>query len=86
MGTTWSEIICDYGMVLINDIRLTEELANDPALFSEKWPFTSKTPFQCSESRRRKRPGSSERSQSTPPTPTLCRRPGVSRQDRDARI
>lgn len=36
MGTTWSEIICDYGMVLINDIRLTEELANDPALFFRK--------------------------------------------------
>lgn len=36
MGTAWSEIICDYGMVLINDIRLTEELANDPALFFRK--------------------------------------------------
>ena len=36
METTWSESICDYGMVEINDIRVTEGLANDPALFFRK--------------------------------------------------
>lgn len=33
MGTAWAEIVTDYAMVEIDDIRLNEELALDPALF-----------------------------------------------------
>lgn len=31
--TGWSEIVCDYAMVFINDDRMTEKLRNDPARF-----------------------------------------------------
>lgn len=33
MGTKWSEIITDYAMVDIDDVRLQEDAANDPAAF-----------------------------------------------------
>lgn len=33
MGTKWSEIISDHAMVIIDDVRLQEEAANDPAAF-----------------------------------------------------
>ena len=33
MGTTWAEIITDYAMVEIDDVRLSDELAIDTALF-----------------------------------------------------
>ena len=36
MGTMWAEVICDFGMVQINDVRLEEELQNNPALFFRK--------------------------------------------------
>lgn len=31
--TGWSEIICHYAMLLINDDRMTDKLKNDPAKF-----------------------------------------------------
>lgn len=33
MGTTWSEIICNYAMPLIDDVRLTDQMGENPALF-----------------------------------------------------
>lgn len=33
MGTAWSEIISDHAMVVIDDIRLTEQAAENPARF-----------------------------------------------------
>lgn len=33
MGTTWSEVITDYAMLEINDIRLQQESAQNPAQF-----------------------------------------------------
>lgn len=33
MGTTWSEIITDYAMVEIDDLRMRAELQDNPALF-----------------------------------------------------
>lgn len=33
MGTSWAEIITNYAMVYIDDIRLTEQAATSPALF-----------------------------------------------------
>ena len=33
MGTKWSEIISNHAMVDIDDVRLQEEAANDPAAF-----------------------------------------------------
>ena len=33
MGTTWSEIITDYAMVEIDDLRMRTELQDNPALF-----------------------------------------------------
>lgn len=33
MATAWSEIITDYAMQVINDVRWQEQLAEDPALF-----------------------------------------------------
>lgn len=33
MGTTWSEIICNYAMPLIDDVRLTDQMDENPALF-----------------------------------------------------
>ena len=31
MGTKWSEVISNHAMVAIDDVRLQEEAANDPA-------------------------------------------------------
>jgi len=36
MGTSWAEVIVDYGLTKINDIRLTEEMEANPALFFRK--------------------------------------------------
>lgn len=33
MGTAWSEVICNYAMPLIDDVRLTDLMAEDQALF-----------------------------------------------------
>ena len=33
MGTKWSEIISNHAMLEIDDVRLQEEAANDPAAF-----------------------------------------------------
>ena len=33
MGTKWSEVISNHAMVAIDDVRLQEEAANDPAAF-----------------------------------------------------
>lgn len=33
MGTAWSEVITEYAMVEINDIRLNDKLVENPALF-----------------------------------------------------
>jgi len=36
MGTTWAEIISNYGLLAIEDIRLEEELRENPAAFLRK--------------------------------------------------
>lgn len=36
MSTAWAEVITNYGLVAINDIRLYEELETNPALFFRK--------------------------------------------------
>lgn len=36
MATSWEEVITNYGLVAINDIRLYEELEANPALFYRK--------------------------------------------------
>lgn len=36
MGTKWAEIISDYAMLIINDIRLQDEAAENPAEFMRK--------------------------------------------------
>lgn len=36
MATTWEEVVTNYGLVAINDIRLYEELEANPALFYRK--------------------------------------------------
>lgn len=33
MGTAWSEVICNYAMPLIDDVRLTDQMGSNPALF-----------------------------------------------------
>ena len=33
MGTAWSEVICNYAMPLIDDVRLTDQMDENPALF-----------------------------------------------------
>ncbi len=33
MGTTWAEVICNYAMPIIDDVRLTDEMGTNPALF-----------------------------------------------------
>ena len=33
MGTSWSEVICNYAMPVIDDVRLTDQMNENPALF-----------------------------------------------------
>lgn len=33
MGTAWTEVICNYAMPVIDDVRLTDEMGANPALF-----------------------------------------------------
>ena len=33
MSTTWAEVICNYAMPVIDDVRLTDQLGQNPALF-----------------------------------------------------
>lgn len=33
MGTPWSEVICNFAMPLIDDVRLTDQMGDNPALF-----------------------------------------------------
>ena len=33
MGTTWAEIICNYAMPVIDDVRLSDQMGENPALF-----------------------------------------------------
>lgn len=33
MGTSWSEIVCNYAMPLIDDVRLSDQMEADPPLF-----------------------------------------------------
>ena len=33
MGTAWAEVICNYAMPLIDDVRLTDQMEENPALF-----------------------------------------------------
>lgn len=33
MGTPWSEVICNFAMPLIDDVRLTDQMGENPALF-----------------------------------------------------
>lgn len=33
MGTSWSEVICNYAMPVIDDVRLTDQMQENPALF-----------------------------------------------------
>lgn len=33
MGTAWSEVICNYAMPIIDDVRLTDQMDENPALF-----------------------------------------------------
>lgn len=42
MGTAWSSVITDDAMLIINDLRLSEELAENPALFFRKMSFYMK--------------------------------------------
>ena len=33
MGTPWSEVICNFAMPVIDDVRLTDQMGENPALF-----------------------------------------------------
>ena len=33
MSTSWAEVICNYGMPIIDDVRLTDQMGQNPALF-----------------------------------------------------
>ncbi len=33
MGTSWSEVICNFAMPVIDDVRLTDQMGENPALF-----------------------------------------------------
>lgn len=33
MGTAWAEVICNYAMPVIDDVRLTDQMEENPALF-----------------------------------------------------
>lgn len=33
MGTAWSEIVCNYALPIIDDVRLTDQMEDNPALF-----------------------------------------------------
>lgn len=39
MGTSWASVITDDALLIINDLRLNEELAENPALFFRKMSF-----------------------------------------------
>lgn len=39
MGTSWAEVICNYAMPLIDDVRLTDEMGSSPALFFRRMSF-----------------------------------------------
>lgn len=43
MGTSWASVITDDAMLIINDLRLNEELAENPALFFRKMAFYMKS-------------------------------------------
>lgn len=43
MGTSWASVITDDALLLINDIRLNGELAENPALFFRKMAFYMKS-------------------------------------------
>lgn len=49
MGTTWSEIVSDHAMVFIDDIRLREQAAENPARFLRKMSLYMKNgiPLFC---------------------------------------
>ena len=42
MGTSWANVITDDALLIINDLRLNEELAENPALFFRKMSFYMK--------------------------------------------
>lgn len=42
MGTSWASVICDDALAIINDLRLNEELSENPALFFRKMSFYMK--------------------------------------------
>lgn len=42
MGTSWASVITDDALLIINDLRLNEELAENPALFFRKMSFYMK--------------------------------------------
>ena len=33
MGTPWTEIICNYAMPVMDDVRLNDQMGENPALF-----------------------------------------------------
>ena len=43
MGTSWASVITDDTLLLINDLRLNNELAENPALFFRKMAFYMKS-------------------------------------------
>ena len=43
MGTSWASVITDDALLLINDLRLNGELAENPALFFRKMAFYMKS-------------------------------------------
>lgn len=43
MGTSWAEVITDDALLIINDLRLNNELAENPALFFRKMAFYMKS-------------------------------------------
>lgn len=42
MGTSWASVITDDALLIINDLRLNDELAENPALFYRKMSFYMK--------------------------------------------
>lgn len=42
MGTSWASVITDNALLIINDLRLNRELAENPALFFRKMAFYMK--------------------------------------------
>lgn len=43
MGTSWASVITDDALLIINDLRLNNELAENPALFFRKMAFYMKS-------------------------------------------